>query len=636
MNYVIIRFFVVSFIVFFSSEYVRACSIVGYIGNKQCQKIIMTGLERLEYRGYDSAGFACIESNNKLSVIKAEGQLVKLKNQLALMSCNGTIGIGHTRWATHGAATTVNAHPHTDCKEHIAVVHNGIIENFSELKSDLISCGHVFRSATDTEVIAHLFERAMTIHHAPEKIMSDVARQLEGSYGCVCISQLYPDMLFVMRKGSPICIGVGEGEFFIGSDVLAFAGRTNNVIFMPDESCAIVRRDSVTVYNAMGHEIPKVIKHVDLAPEAYEKLGHEHFMLKEIYEQKMAIQRSINYFQSLGASVWKKLGITQDDARQVQKIVLLGCGTSWHAARIGQFFFESVCKIPAHVMLASEFRYMPFFPEDNTLYIAVSQSGETADTLEAIRLLSHYNIPVITISNVASSTMVRETQGALITQAGPEIAVASTKAFSTQITALYWLANLIGLQKNLISDQDFTQAIRNIMEVSEVLESNIEKYKLDIMQTLAKKYAQSKRFMFLGRLIGYPFAMEAALKLKEISYIFAQGYPAGELKHGSIALIDVETPVVLFSHLDPIMYQKLVANAQEVKARKGHLIVFAFEGQQELISIADQVFELPRVADLLEPLAMTGLMQFFVYEIAKTLGCDIDKPRNLAKAVTVE
>jgi glutamine---fructose-6-phosphate transaminase (isomerizing) len=344
----------------------------------------------------------------------------------------------------------------------------------------------------------------------------------------------------------------------------------------------------------------------------------------------------VEYNASHEQEVWKQFGISPEQIAQLQSICLFGCGTSWHAARIGQFFFEIICGIPTSTSLASEFRYMPFFPKRNGLYIAISQSGETADTLEAIRLIKAHDLPVVTLTNVASSTMVRETDGHLLLRAGPEIAVASTKAFTTQMASLYWLAHRIALAKGLITPERMAQAEQELKTAADVLEDAIERHKVEIVKTYAKKYAQAKRFMYLGRHVGYPFAMEGALKLKEISYIFAQGYPAGELKHGSIALVDLETPVVLFSHLDPVIYQKLIANAQEVKARKGHLIVFAFEGQDELIKLADQPFIIGRVAPLLEPIAMAGLMQFFAYSIAKELGCDIDKPRNLAKAVTVE
>ena len=619
------------------------CSIVGYIGNMLCKSFIETGLSRLEYRGYDSAGFACLtQPDNQLVVIKAEGQLIKLKEKLKKDPADGMIGIGHTRWATHGPATETNAHPHPDCQENIAVVHNGIIDNFFELKTHLIEAGHVFHSQTDTEVISHVLEDNVLQYDSLEKAMAATVHDLKGTYAFLAILGDHPDVIVAARKSSPICVGIGNNETFVASDFLAFAGKTNKVAFLPDETFAIITKNNVSLYAFDGTPLQLKIQTIDIAPEAYEKLGHEHFMLKEIYEQRNAIRAAVEYYKSLGTDIWKTIGISQDYAHNLKSIQLFGCGTSWHAARIAQFFFETICGIPVSVHLASEFRYMPFFKRENTLFIAISQSGETADTLRSFRLIKSNhavrsnNIPIMVLTNVPSSTMAREADGVLPLKAGPEIAVASTKAFTTQITALYWLAHALALEKGLITQEQMHQAEENLLYAADVLEEFIDKYRIDMINIFGKKYAQAKRFMYLGRHITYPFAMEGALKLKEISYIFAQGYPAGELKHGSIALVDLETPTILFSHLDPLIYQKLISNAQEVKARKGHLIVFAFEGQAELLKIADQAFILPRVAPLLEPLAMAGLMQFFAYQVAKELGRDIDKPRNLAKAVTVE
>ena len=367
-----------------------------------------------------------------------------------------------------------------------------------------------------------------------------------------------------------------------------------------------------------------------------EKQGHDHYMLKEIYEQKGAIHATLDFLHAMNSRVWDQLNLSTEQIKKLDKINLIGCGTAWHAARIAQFFFEYVCMVPTRVYVASEFRYMPFFAEQNSLYITVSQSGETADTLEALRLINSLELPTVALTNVASSTMVREAGGFLLTQAGQEIAVASTKAFSTQIAALFWLANRVACEKGIINTKQMEQAEQELLVVAEVLENSIENYKIEIVETLAKKYAKFKKFIFLGRHISYPFSMEAALKLKEISYIFAQCYPAGELKHGPLALIAPDIPVFIFSHQKPTIYQKILSNAQEVKARNGHLVVFAFEGQKALIELAHTAFILPKVNELLGPLAMTGLMQFFVYQIAKELKCPIDKPRNLAKSVTVE
>lgn len=622
----------------------NACSIIGYVGENDCKAFVLEGLTRLEYRGYDSAGMAFLDSDiNNLVCTRAEGKLDNLKAKIGQEAREGHIGIGHTRWATHGPAIEKNAHPHIDTNNSLAIVHNGIIENHQTLKQKLQLEGCSFQSDTDTEVIAHLLRTKLNFaelngndHKALLPVLIDMSKDLEGSFAFVACMKDFPDTLVAMRRGSPACIGIGHNEMFIASDFLALAGKTSEVVFMPEDSIAIVTKDQLKLFNKQGNPIDFSIQKIDLNPDMYQKFGHEHYMLKEIYEQRNVIQDLIKYYRTHGDSIWDQLGMSREQAFNLKRINLLGCGTSWHAARIAQFYFESICNIPTSVHLASEFRYMPFFPEEGTLYIAVSQSGETADTLEAIRLINKKNVPVITVTNVPTSSMVRETQGFLPLMAGPEIAVASTKAFSAQVSLLYWLANRLAMEKKLIDAQGLYQAEENLLNASNVLEGMIENHKWKIIQNYAQKYSQAKRFIFLGRHVGYPFAMEAALKLKEISYIFAMGYPAGELKHGSIALIDYETPVMLFSHLDPLIYQKLLSNAQEVKARNGHLIAVAFEGQKELIDLADEVFVISPVAALLEPLAISGFMQFFVYQVAKELGCDIDKPRNLAKAVTVE
>jgi len=613
------------------------CSVVGYVGSNLCKNFILDGLSRLEYRGYDSAGFACVDSvNNQLDYLKAEGKLTNLVDILDQSLMDGYVGIGHTRWSTHGIVSNRNAHPQVDCQKTLAIVHNGIIENHHKLRKELEETGHIFRSDTDTEVIAHFFESLLISYSNPKDALVNLVKHLEGAYAFIALSQDYPDQLFIVRKRSPICIGVGDDAMFVASDALAFGGKTDKVLFLPDESFAIIKKDSICLYNFAGEIIPLNIQHLNNAWSISDKGDYEMFMLKEIYEQKKSIQKSVSFYRELGSGIWDYLGVSSQYVKDLNSINIFGCGTSWHAARIAQFFFETICNIPVKVLLASEFRYMPVFSEKNDLFIAVSQSGETADTLEALRLINSLNHSSIVITNVASSTMVREAGGFLLTHAGPEIAVASTKAFSAQLTALYWLANRVALEKKLISPNQMQQAENDLLFCADILENTIENYKIDIINGLALKYSRFKKFIFLGRHITYPFAMEAALKLKEISYIFAQSYPAGELKHGPIALIDEETPIILFSTLDPIIYQKLLSNAYEVKARKGHLVTFAFEGQHELISLSDQVFVIPTVNPLLVPLAMTGLMQFFVYQIAKVLDRPIDKPRNLAKSVTVE
>ncbi|MBD3231098.1 glutamine--fructose-6-phosphate transaminase (isomerizing) [Candidatus Dependentiae bacterium] len=637
------------------------CGIVGYVGQGKCKKYVIDGLKRLEYRGYDSAGFVCIDQKHKqFNFFKKVGHVQELEKALHDLELKSSIGIGHSRWATHGIVNELNTHPHFNCDKSIAVVHNGIVESYEEIRKKLIESRHEFESSTDTEVVAHLLESLIKTHKTLKAAIVDLVRQLKGAYALVFLFEQYPDQLLLIRKRSPLLIGVGDDEMFIASDVLAFCDQTNKVIFMPEESFAIVKKDQIELFDFEGKALIIKPQEIDFKHDQVDKQGFEHYMLKEIYEQKRSIDRSISFCKFIGSnnfnnlthisdnfltqeakiqyqdSIWSQLGITSEKIKELKYIYLIAAGTSWHACRIAQFFFENICKIPTYVYLASEFGYMPFFPEENSLAIFVTQSGETADTLEALRVVNSCNVFTVAITNVPSSSIVREANGFLPMQAGPEISVASTKAFSTQVSVLFWLANRVALEKKLIDIEVMKAAEEDLLLAAEVLEISIESYKWEIKQTLAKKYSKYNRFIFLGRHISYPFALEAALKLKEISYIFAQCYPAGELKHGPIALIDKETPVILFSSLNDLIYQKLVANAQEVKARNGHLVTFVFEGQQELIELSDYSFIVSRVNPFLGPLAMTGLMQFFIYQITKELDRPIDRPRNLAKSVTVE
>ena len=613
------------------------CGIVGYIGKNYSRAFIMEGLSRLEYRGYDSAGFACLNpTDNRFLYAKAAGRLPNLLRQFDQHPIDGHLGIGHTRWSTHGVASQENAHPQFDCQKTISIVHNGIIENHHALRLQMQEAGHIFHSQTDTEVVAHLLESLLAAHQTFKGALIDLVSQIEGAYAFVVLLQDFPDQMVLVRKRSPLCIGIGDNEMFVASDPMAFAGKTKKVIFVPDESFAIVKKDMIELYDFHGKALHLPVQELEIDWDDQEKKGHEHHMLKEIYDQKNAIYGTVAFLRSISNRIWDHVGLSKEQVKQLDKITLIGCGTSWHAAGIAKFFFEQICLLPARVCLASEFRYQSFFAEKNSAYIFISQSGETADTLEALRMVNSMDLPTIGLTNVPSSTLVREADGFLLTQAGQEIAVASTKAFSTQIAALYWLAHRLALEKGIITTAQMNLAEEELLVVAEVLENSIENYKRDIMQRLGKFYAQFKKAIFLGRHISYPFGLEAALKLKEISYIFAQCYPAGELKHGPLALVDAQTPVFIFSHPDPLIYQKLLSNAQEVKARNGHLVAFIFEGQTEMQTLADQTFIIPRIKPLLGPLAMTGIMQFFVYQVAKELGCPIDKPRNLAKSVTVE
>jgi glucosamine--fructose-6-phosphate aminotransferase (isomerizing) len=614
------------------------CTVVGYIGKSLCRSYIFEGLARLEYRGYDSAGFACLEpSSQKVLYTKASGQLSQLAARLQQNPIDGYLGIGHTRWSTHGDFSERNAHPHFDCSKTISVVHNGIIENYDELKKQLLVAGHIFESDTDTEVVSHLFESFLATKEFNAQTVSELMQMLDGMYACIIMMQQYPDTLVAIRRKSPLCVGIGDGEMFIASDVIAFAGKTDKVFFLPDESFAFVDKQGIKAYSFSGQEIPVTIEKTNVSFDNIDKGGHDHFMLKEIYEQKNAIVKTVAGLRSLQSALWDQLGTTATKVENIREISLLACGTSWHAARIAQFFFESISNIPVSVHLASEFRHQVFFPGQDTLYIFISQSGETADVLEALRLINEYDLLTVALTNVATSTVVREAKGYLQTHAGPEIAVASTKAFSTQLAALYWLAHRIALEKKLIDAAALSQAEQDLLHAADLMEKNLEKYR-DIIDTqYAPLYARYDVAMFLGRYMSYPLAMESALKIKEVAYVFAASYPAGELKHGSLALVDETVPVYVFSYPDQIIYQKFVSNVHEVKARGGHVIAFAYEGQHELCELAETAFVISGTfPPLLSALVTLGVMQYFVYAVARERGCPIDKPRNLAKSVTVE
>lgn len=615
------------------------CSVVGLISASGVRQGVLASLKRLEYRGYDSAGYAEINANSvSIEVKRAEGFLDNLAQQLQLNTEPHTdfIGIGHTRWATHGKVTVNNAHPHISCDGKIAVVHNGIIENYVELKSVLESQGHFFRSETDTEVIVHQFEEFLFQGKTPEQALGLLAFVLKGTYAIVLLAYEWPDSLFFIRKGSPLCVGFSHADTYIASDVLAFTGKVTEGIFIPDESYGILYHDNIHLWNFNHTSFSTARIPMSDSWIVSDKGDYEHYMLKEMYEQKDAIKQTIMHYQWYEDSLHELLGLESHILDTIEKIILVGCGTSWHAGRIGEFFFESIAGVPASAVLASEYRYKTFFPSLRTLYVFVSQSGETADTLEVLRMINAYNLVTVALTNVSTSTLVRECHGVLLTHAGPEIAVASTKAFSTQVSALYWLALTLSYNRKLLSYDEYRLKQHELFEVADILEETMTRYKDDIMYHEAPYYKETKHAIFIGRHVSYTFALEAALKLKEISYIFSQAYPAGELKHGPLALIDSQTPVFVFSHPDPILYQKTLSNAQEVYARNGRLIVFACEGQTELIKLAEYSFVVPRVSSLLFPLAITGVMQYFCYALAKACDRPIDKPRNLAKSVTVE
>ncbi len=614
------------------------CSVVGYVGQKGSWKFVSQALERLEYRGYDSAGFACIiPGESRVGHVKVTGHVQRLLEKYALAPIDGPTGIGHTRWATHGKLSEENSHPHINETCTIALVHNGIIENHHALREQLTKCGHTFCSQTDSEVIVHCFEQACAQHKLLKDAVAALVQQLEGSFALVILNHAYPETLVAIRKGSPLCIGVGTHEFFVASDPIAFAGHTHKTLFLADATFAIIQPDTLALFDFAGQRLNHTFETIDLTWEG-KGSGFESYMLKEIFEQKHVIEGIIAFYKSLHAqnNFWSATGLLPQTLQDTQAITIFASGSSWHAAQIGQHFFELIARIQTRALLASEARYMPLFAQEKELYIALSQSGETADVLEALRLLSASTVSTLAITNSASSSLVRETDGFLLLKAGQEISVGSTKSFTAQVALLYLLAHYIAFERGLIQQEHIEAAYKELFRAAQVLELAIDRHKHDIMQKHAAHYAQYDKFLLIGRHVSYAFALEAALKIKEITYQFAQCHPAGELKHGPFALIDQTTPIILFSHTDELIYKKLLLSAQEIKARNGHILAFGFENQYELEELSDCFLAAPRVPPLLVPIALAGLMQIFVYYIAKQLKRPIDQPRNLAKSVTVE
>lgn len=615
------------------------CSVVGYIGSNKSSTPVIQGLSRLEYRGYDSAGFACYDSSSgKICAVKTAGSVDSLRLKLSENPIEGSVGIGHTRWATHGVANELNAHPHLNQDRTVAVVHNGIVENYAALKQSLVGSGHFFYSDTDTEIIAHLLGNALQQKADGRLALLAVAKKLEGAFSFCALVRDLPDCLLVWRRKSPLCIGIGKGEMFVASDPSAFAEWTKQIVFVPEDAGALVFADRIELFDHQGHDLPLEIQELDVEWLQGSSGGFAHIMLKEMYEQKRVIGDTVSFFKSMDQETWAQTGIDQRSASKIEALHFVACGTSAHAAEIAAFFFEELCAVPVTVSIASEFRYKKNFLKDSTLCCFLSQSGETADTLEAMRSVAatDSSVPTLAVVNVPTSSMVRESRGYIITQAQREVAVASTKSFTSQVALLYLLAHKLAVLRGHMAATQLEHAYSELMVCAEVLEITMEQYKRQIREQVAPAYAHYEKYIFLGRHISYPFASEASLKMREIAYRFVDCYPAGELKHGPIALVEPSVPVVIFSVLDDQLYQKLLVNAQEVKARRGHLMVFAFEGQTDLIALADTALVIPRVARSLGPLVMTGVMQLLVYEVARELGCPIDKPRNLAKSVTVE
>jgi glucosamine--fructose-6-phosphate aminotransferase (isomerizing) len=610
------------------------CGIVAYVGQRQAHEVIIKGLKRLEYRGYDSTGIALL--NGGLNIYKKKGKVSELEAHLKNMSLNSTIGMGHTRWATHGEPNDENAHPHYSATKKLAIIHNGIIENYNSLKQELLRKGHHFLSETDTEVFIHFIEDIKD----NEKCSLDEAVRLAltkvvGAYAIVVMSLEDPNLLIAARKGSPLVLGVGKGEFFMASDATPIIEYTNEVVYLNDQEIAIINNGKLTIKNTANLPLTPYVQTIDLELESIEKGGFEHFMLKEIFEQSRSIKDCMRgrLDATSGRLVLGGLREYINKLVNADRILIVACGTSWHAGLVAEYFFEEYCRIPVEVEYASEFRYRNPVIREGDVVIAISQSGETADTLAAIELAKSKGAIIFGVCNVVGSSIPRLTHAGAYTHAGPEIGVASTKAFTAQLTVLNMIALTVAQRKGTITEQKFIELLTEMenipAKVEEVLKLNAQ------IQTIADIFKDATNFLYLGRGYNFPVALEGALKLKEISYIHAEGYPAAEMKHGPIALIDEEMPVVFIATKDS-SYEKIVSNIQEVKARKGRVISVVTKGDTQIPKMSEFVIEVPATHESLTPLISVIPLQLLSYHIAVMRGCNVDQPRNLAKSVTVE
>lgn len=607
------------------------CGIIGYVGKQEAVPILISGLKRMEYRGYDSAGLAVIR-DGKIQLKKEVGKISKLEKLLNGESLQGSLGLGHTRWATHGIPSQVNAHPHIDSKGHIALIHNGIIENYISLRQRLEKKGHKFRTETDTETLAHLIEDAYN-GNLLEAVQVALA-QVQGTYGLAVISDKEPDCIVAARMGSPLVIGVGEGENFVASDLAAIVPYTRNAIYLEDEEVALIKADTVQHRTLTNQKVLKEVESVTLQLEEIEKGGYEHFMLKEIMEQPRTLEDSMRGRLLEEEGTAKLGGIRQylDQLVDAHRIIIVACGTSWHAALIGEYMLEEFARIPVEVEYASEFRYRDPIIEEGTIVIAISQSGETADTFAALREAKRKGAIILGVCNVVGSSIARETDAGIYIHAGPEIGVASTKAFTSQVTVLALLAILLGRKKGISAAQG-RWMVRELKQLPGLVANILDN--TEPIKRLAEKFKDHRNFLYLGRGFNFPIALEGALKLKEISYIHAEGYPAAEMKHGPIALIDEDMPVVFIATQDGT-YEKVLSNIEEVKARKGIVIALCTEGDTEMADKADCTLEIPRTMNFLMPILSVIPLQLLAYYIAVLRSCNVDQPRNLAKSVTVE
>jgi glutamine---fructose-6-phosphate transaminase (isomerizing) len=613
------------------------CGIIGYIGPKDVVPVLIEGLRRLEYRGYDSAGVAVVR-DGVVDLRRSAGKLSNLEDVIKLDPISGDYGVGHTRWATHGRPTEENAHPHRDCTGKIVVVHNGIIENYLDLKQELQRQGHTFVTETDTEIVAHLVEREMK-DDGLENAVHRALALMRGLFALVLISADDPEKIVAVRMGPPIVVGLGDGEFFVASDVPAILSHTRDVVFLGDEEMAVVTRRGVTFTDFVGRPVSKATERILWDPIMAEKAGYKHFMLKEIFEQPTAARETIlgRVSQDTGKVFLEEMEITDAQFAAVEKVLILACGTSWHAGLVGKYMIEQLARVPVEVDYGSEYRYRSPIVSPNTLAVVITQSGETADTLAALRQARQGGARSVSVCNVVGSMATRETNGTIYTHAGPEIGVASTKAFTSQLVALYLLGLRLGQARGAVTADASKPHVDALLQLPHLLEQTLKL--APEIEDIAGRFHTRTDFLYLGRGINYPIALEGALKLKEISYIHAEGYPAGEMKHGPIALIDDRLPVVTIAPHDGV-FEKMIGNMQEVKARGGSVIALTTRGDKKLGAMLDPatdvVLHVPRAPELLTPIVMVLPLQLLAYDIAVRRGCDVDQPRNLAKSVTVE
>lgn len=608
------------------------CGIIGYIGSKDVVPILVESLKKLEYRGYDSAGIAVVDEN-QVHLKRVKGKISDLEKSLKSFTPNGSFGVGHTRWATHGRPSEENAHPHRDCTDSLVVVHNGIIENYLSLKKKLTDEGHTFRTETDTEVIAHLVEKYF--RGSLEEAVQQAIQELEGAYAIAVISLQDSGKIVAAKVGPPVVVGLGEGEYFISSDLNPLLSYTQKIVFLEDEEIAVLDSKGANFLNFQGKPIKKKADHITWSPLMVEKSGFKHFMLKEIFEQPQVVRDTLNGRISLdsGKVFLEEIGITPQALEKVKKVVIIACGTSYHAGLVAKYFIETLARIPVEVEFASEYRYRDFILDKNALVVVISQSGETADSLAALRAAKRQKPLSLAVCNVVKSSIARESDGVLYTHAGPEIGVAATKTFSAQMAALALLALYLAQIKGKIQEQASLPLIEDLQRIPHKMEKILNQ--AASIEELALEFVSFSHFLYLGRGVNFPVALEGALKLKEISYIHAEGYPGGEMKHGPIALIDEKMPTMTVIPKDNV-YEKMLSNISEIKSRVGYILAVAFEEDEEILERVDRVISVPSANPLFTPFLTTLPLQLFAYYIAAKRGADVDQPRNLAKSVTVE